>query len=176
MSVQWTPCFQHATGGAGNREMSFLTLVIPRSHHQGHTISNKRRTSFSDSPLYLDVRVEEDTLKNVVPHSVATAFASIVLPVPGGPTISTPWKAKTKVMNNKQRNFAIGTLCYISVDPRSVFKLFNNIIVISGKQKTRILLLRTAWKCSPISSYHSTGVRITKASNCCCTYHLGSGQ
>lgn len=54
------------------------------------TISNSRRTSFSDSPLYLEVRVEEDTLKKVVPHSVATALANIVFPVPGGPTIRTP--------------------------------------------------------------------------------------
>ena len=29
-------------------------------------------------------------LKNVVPHSVATALASIVFPVPGGPYSSTP--------------------------------------------------------------------------------------
>lgn len=54
------------------------------------TISNSRRTSFSDSPLYLDVSVDEDTLKKVVPHSVATAFANRVFPVPGGPTINTP--------------------------------------------------------------------------------------
>ena len=56
------------------------------------TISNRRRTSFSDSPRYFDVRVEEETLKKVVPHSVATAFARRVLPVPGGPTINTPYK------------------------------------------------------------------------------------
>lgn len=30
-------------------------------------------------------------LKNVVPPYVATALASIVLPVPGGPNISTPF-------------------------------------------------------------------------------------
>jgi hypothetical protein len=56
-----------------------------------HTISNSIRTSFSDSPWYFDVKVDEETLKKVVPHSVATAFANIVLPVPGGPTISTPY-------------------------------------------------------------------------------------
>lgn len=55
------------------------------------TISNSSRTSFSDSPRYFDVNVDVETLKKVVPHSVATAFASIVLPVPGGPTISTPF-------------------------------------------------------------------------------------
>ena len=38
----------------------------------------------------MDVNVDELTLKNVVPHSVATALASIVFPVPGGPTINTP--------------------------------------------------------------------------------------
>lgn len=56
------------------------------------TISNKSRTSFSDSPLYFDVKVDEETLKKVVLHSVATAFASIVFPVPGGPTIRTPFQ------------------------------------------------------------------------------------
>ena len=40
--------------------------------------------------LYLDASVEDDTLKKVVLHSVATALASMVLPVPGGPNISTP--------------------------------------------------------------------------------------
>lgn len=38
--------------------------------------------------------MEDDTLKNVVPHSVATAFASIVFPVPGGPTIKTPFQGR----------------------------------------------------------------------------------
>ena len=57
---------------------------------QAFTISNRRRTSFSDSPLYLEVRVDEETLKNVVLHSVATALARRVFPVPGGPTINTP--------------------------------------------------------------------------------------
>lgn len=56
------------------------------------TISNNSLTSFSDSPRYFEVKVDEETLKNVVPHSVATALASIVLPVPGGPTIRTPFQ------------------------------------------------------------------------------------
>jgi len=69
----------------------FNYIIFDKSHH---TISNNSRTSFSDSPLYLDVNVEDETLKNVVPHSVATAFASIVLPVPGGPTMSTPFHGR----------------------------------------------------------------------------------
>ena len=49
-----------------------------------------RRTSFSDSPRHLDVRLAAEQLKKVVAHSVATPLASMVLPVPGGPTIQTP--------------------------------------------------------------------------------------
>lgn len=51
-------------------------------------------TSFSLSPPlsppYLLVRMLLQTVKNVVPHSVATALARRVLPVPGGPTMRTP--------------------------------------------------------------------------------------
>lgn len=44
--------------------------------------------------LYLDARVDEETLKKVVFVSVATALASIVFPVPGGPNMSTPCSAQ----------------------------------------------------------------------------------
>lgn len=70
-----------------NFSFHFSTL-----HKKKLTISNRSLTSFSDSPLYLEVNVDEDTLKKVVLHSVATAFASIVFPVPGGPTINTPFQ------------------------------------------------------------------------------------
>ena len=39
-------------------------------------------TSFSESPRHLLTMLDADMLKNVVLHSVATAFASNVLPVP----------------------------------------------------------------------------------------------
>lgn len=41
-----------------------------------HTLTN-----FSESPRYLAVRVVAVTLKKVVPHSVATALASMVFPI-----------------------------------------------------------------------------------------------
>ena len=41
-------------------------------------------TSFSESPLHLLTILEAEMLKNVVPHSVATALASNVFPVPEG--------------------------------------------------------------------------------------------
>lgn len=53
---------------------------------------NKIRTNFSDSPRYFEVNVDEVTLKKVLLHSVATALARSVFPVPGGPTRSTPFQ------------------------------------------------------------------------------------
>eukprot|EP00362_Geleiidae_sp_MMETSP1317_P000789 CAMPEP_0201285518 /NCGR_PEP_ID=MMETSP1317-20130820/110297_1 /ASSEMBLY_ACC=CAM_ASM_000770 /TAXON_ID=187299 /ORGANISM="Undescribed Undescribed, Strain Undescribed" /LENGTH=110 /DNA_ID=CAMNT_0047610715 /DNA_START=392 /DNA_END=720 /DNA_ORIENTATION=+ len=50
---------------------------------------NSNLTNFSLSPRHLLTMVEALMLKNVVWHSVATALASIVLPVPGGPNNST---------------------------------------------------------------------------------------
>jgi hypothetical protein len=44
------------------------------------------------SPRHFEASVAEETLKNVVPHSVATALASNVFPVPGGPNIRTPFQ------------------------------------------------------------------------------------
>ncbi|KVH93003.1 hypothetical protein Ccrd_004955 [Cynara cardunculus var. scolymus] len=54
--------------------------------------SNKHRTIRSLSPRHFEAKLAEDTLKNVVPHSVATALASSVFPVPGGPNIRTPFQ------------------------------------------------------------------------------------
>ena len=54
------------------------------------TISKSNRINFSLSPRHFDDKLDELTLKKVVPHSVATALASRVLPVPGGPTIIMP--------------------------------------------------------------------------------------
>jgi hypothetical protein len=53
------------------------------------------RVAAGDMPhRYLDASVEELTLKKVVSHSVATARASIVFPVPGGPNINSPCAAQ----------------------------------------------------------------------------------
>lgn len=53
------------------------------------------------SDLYLEARVDEDTLKKVVLHSVATALASMVLPVPGGPNINTPCMQRHMLSSDK---------------------------------------------------------------------------
>mmetsp|Transcript_4850 Transcript_4850/g.14017 ORF Transcript_4850/g.14017 Transcript_4850/m.14017 type:complete len:277 (-) Transcript_4850:1722-2552(-) len=48
---------------------------------------------FSDSPSHLFSTDEASTLRKLAPPSVATALASIVFPVPGGPNSRTPFTA-----------------------------------------------------------------------------------
>lgn len=64
---------------------------------------NNARTSFSLSPCHLDVSVEADTEKKVDLDSVATARASIVLPVPGGPNKSMPRAGSRRPENKSGR-------------------------------------------------------------------------
>lgn len=52
------------------------------------TCDDFTRTNFSESPLHLLTMEEAEILKKVVLHSVATALASIVLPVPRDKDIS----------------------------------------------------------------------------------------
>lgn len=64
-------------------------------HQWLHTL-----TSFSESPLHLLTIEDADILKNVVLHSVATALANSVLPVPGGPYSSKPFQGERIPVNN----------------------------------------------------------------------------
>lgn len=48
-------------------------------------MANSVFISFSDSPIHLDTSELAEIEKKVHLHSVATAFASMVLPFPGGP-------------------------------------------------------------------------------------------
>jgi len=59
-------------------------------------ISNKTFINFSESPLHFETILLAEILKKVDLHSVATAFASIVFPVPGGPNKSTPFQGSNK--------------------------------------------------------------------------------
>eukprot|EP00754_Rhynchopus_humris_P007008 Rhum_TRINITY_DN132_c0_g2::Rhum_TRINITY_DN132_c0_g2_i1::g.411::m.411 len=52
--------------------------------------ANNAFTFFSPSPTILLVRADAEMLKNVKLHCAATAFASIVFPLPGGPKSSSP--------------------------------------------------------------------------------------
>ena len=52
---------------------------------------NRSRTREAPTPTNISTKPEPEIEKNGTPASPATAFASSVLPVPGGPTSSTPW-------------------------------------------------------------------------------------
>ena len=53
-------------------------------------ISNRSRTREAPTPTYISTKSEPLTEKKGTPASPATALANNVLPVPGGPTRSTP--------------------------------------------------------------------------------------
>lgn len=78
------------------------------------------RTSFSESPRHLLTMDEAEMLKNVVWHSVATAFASSVFPVPGGPYSRRPFHGVRMPVNSCgycTRTFTFtGTLFYCDCD------------------------------------------------------------
>ncbi len=52
--------------------------------------SNRSRTRAAPTPTNISTNSEPESEKNGTPASPATALASSVLPVPGGPTSSTP--------------------------------------------------------------------------------------
>ena len=106
-----------AGGGGGEGRCPWQLLVNTQHTHthtdtHTHTCERYRRiqhrhpcqinataasnhTQWHPAHLYLEARVEEETLMKWVRHSpllpaVATALASIVLPVPGGPNSSRP--------------------------------------------------------------------------------------
>mmetsp|Transcript_42512 Transcript_42512/g.51619 ORF Transcript_42512/g.51619 Transcript_42512/m.51619 type:complete len:255 (+) Transcript_42512:897-1661(+) len=70
-----------------NSSMKIIAGLFSRA------IANRLLTIFSDSPIHLDTRVEEETEKNVESASVATAFARYDFPVPGGPYNSSAFHA-----------------------------------------------------------------------------------
>ena len=71
-------------------------------------ITNSSRTILAPSPINFCTSSDPETLMNV--HSVwcATARASSVLPVPGGPYSNTPWKKQLFRMKDYKVGFTNG--------------------------------------------------------------------
>ena len=108
-------------------------LLNKVTHQPGEpTISKSKRTNFSDSPCHFDVRAADDMLKKVVPHSVATPLANSVFPVPGGPTINTPWwwetkqRAATLVVTNT--SYFQGIICLVKSWKSNKLRLLDHFI------------------------------------------------
>ena len=66
-------------------------------------IANKARTNFSPSPTHFEVSDEELIEKKVDLQELAMHFASMVLPVPGGPNSSTPLVGSERPWNRSGR-------------------------------------------------------------------------
>ena len=62
--------------------------------------ANKALTSFSPSPTYLLVKLLALMLKNDELDSEATALASMVLPLPGGPNNNRPLVGVLRPVNS----------------------------------------------------------------------------
>ena len=54
-------------------------------------VANRSRTRLAPTPTNISMKSEPETEKNGTPASPATARASIVFPVPGGPTSKMPF-------------------------------------------------------------------------------------
>mmetsp|Transcript_23713 Transcript_23713/g.59788 ORF Transcript_23713/g.59788 Transcript_23713/m.59788 type:complete len:86 (-) Transcript_23713:680-937(-) len=61
-----------------------------------YATAKSARTSFSPSPTHFDVSELAEIAKNRAFASVATAFASSVFPVPGGPKSKIPFGGARK--------------------------------------------------------------------------------
>mmetsp|Transcript_51053 Transcript_51053/g.100073 ORF Transcript_51053/g.100073 Transcript_51053/m.100073 type:complete len:367 (+) Transcript_51053:163-1263(+) len=98
-------------------------------------------TNFSDSPLHLDMMLAIVTLKNVNPAEPATAFASMVLPVPGGPCKRIPLHGCLKPVKNSGSNIGRSMLSFKMrfAPSRAAMSSKVNPTLVS------ITLLRIAW-------------------------------
>mmetsp|Transcript_70500 Transcript_70500/g.206770 ORF Transcript_70500/g.206770 Transcript_70500/m.206770 type:complete len:216 (-) Transcript_70500:483-1130(-) len=76
--------------------------------------SKRTRISFSESPRHFETTVEAEMLKKVVSHSVATALARSVFPVPGGPKRRTPFQGASRPVKNCGYFRGITTASFIS--------------------------------------------------------------
>ena len=90
-------------------------------------MENSNLTIFSESPRYLEVNEEEETLKKEVLHSVATALANMVLPVPGGPTINTPFKGRRMPKKNRSNLSGDAVISIIQMYEKSICLYFSRI-------------------------------------------------
>ena len=90
--------------------------------------SNKSRTRLAPTPTNISTKSEPEIEKNGTPASPATALASKVLPVPGGPSRSTPEGIRAPNFKNFFGSFKNSTTstssCFSSSAPATSLKRF----------------------------------------------------
>ena len=106
-------------------------------------ITNSSLTILAPSPINFCTSSDPDTLIKV--HSVwcATARASSVFPVPGGPYSNTPWNKGTEVMGalKSDHNYS----CALE-------RHFSNSLIIHQEKIKKITTVTMVWICDP--NYH----------------------
>ncbi len=76
--------------------------------------SNRSRTRLAPTPTYISTKSEPEMERNCTPASPATARASMVLPVPGGPTSKMPWGILAPILVNFSGSFKKSTTSWSS--------------------------------------------------------------
>ena len=112
-------CFFRAT--ANKPRINFSPSPKYLNNNNRNNISNHLNPK-PQRVTYLDVTDEAVMLKNANPDSVATAFASIVFPVPGGPNNNTPFGGSRNPVNKSGRRFGrITASCRVCCTIHSLF-------------------------------------------------------
>mmetsp|Transcript_9683 Transcript_9683/g.32013 ORF Transcript_9683/g.32013 Transcript_9683/m.32013 type:complete len:206 (+) Transcript_9683:2180-2797(+) len=108
---------------------------------------NTAATSLFASPNHFDCNVEHRTLIKQARHSFARAFASSVLPVPGGPYSIHPFTGRSKfpLANNSGRRSGSITSSWSArfVSPRP--PIWSNVVVISSGFATSHAMMSSYW-------------------------------
>ena len=91
----------------GAREATIARGETPVTHS---AMRKSVRTSFSPSPIHLEVREEAEMEKKVAADECAVAFPMSVFPVPGGPKSSIPLIGAVSVPARKISGRSIGQI------------------------------------------------------------------
>ena len=103
--------------------------------------SKRSRTREAPTPTNISTNSDPEMLKNGTPASPATALESSVLPVPGGPTISTPLGMRAPRAVNFSGNLRNSTIsvssCLASSTPATSLKVTAGLSPLSRRARLR---------------------------------------
>ena len=114
---------------------------------------NKSLTRLAPTPTYISTKSEPEIERKGAFASPATAFASNVLPVPGGPTSKTPLGIRAPSSVNLPGSFKNSTIssssAFSSSQPATSEKVLSSTVFVFTLPKPRVLLV-SEFMVSPI--------------------------
>ena len=130
--------------------------------------SKRSRTRLAPTPTNISTNSEPEIEKNGTPASPATALLSSVLPVPGGPTSSTPFGMRAPRATNFSGYFRNSTIsvssCLASSTPATSAKVMAGLspaIMRARDRPNEIAWLLPLWVC--LSTHHmKAAIRTTR--------------